>query len=77
MDRTDSIDRIVFNETPVINIDLRVKANKSAAQVSLINNVINTKIKMTRDMSVMNVPLTLVTKDNSIYQRPDIHSITD
>lgn len=73
----DSIDRIIENESPIINIDLKVNAINSATQVSLSNNIINTKLKMTGDMSLMNVPLTLVTRSNDYYREPDIDSITD
>lgn len=73
----DSIDRIIENESPIININLNVKTINSATQVSLSNNIINTKLKMTGDMSLMNVPLTLVTRGNDYYRKPDIDSITD
>lgn len=73
----NSIDRVMENESPIINIDLKVKTINSATQLSLFDNVINTKLKITGDMSLMNVPLTLVARDNDYYRKPDINSITD
>ena len=73
----NNVDRVSEQQAPVINLKLGVDSLISNRELSFSGNPKGIKVKITRDVSLVNVPLQVVTHNNSVYGKPDITSITD